>query len=73
MLLSRLKNNYRLKPNRTERPLLSRPALHAEELTLPHPVTARPLTITALWPRDLTVAVKYLRRYAAGMGRPALE
>jgi 23S rRNA-/tRNA-specific pseudouridylate synthase len=56
---------YRLKPNQTERPLMARPALHAEAMSLPHPVTGSPLTITAAWPKDLTVAVKYLRRYAA--------
>ena len=71
LLLSRLKRAYRLKPNQTERPLLSRPALHAEELTLPHPVTGQPLVINAPWPRDLTVAVKYLRRYAAVGAKPA--
>jgi RluA family pseudouridine synthase len=65
LLLSRLKQVYRLKPNQTERPLMARPALHAEALSLPHPVTGNPLTITAPWPKDLTVAVKYLRRYAA--------
>jgi 23S rRNA pseudouridine1911/1915/1917 synthase len=65
LLLSRLKQVYRLKPNQTERPLIARPALHAEALSLPHPVTGNPLTITAPWPKDLTVAVKYLRRYAA--------
>ena len=61
--LSRLKPDYRLKPGREERPLISRVALHAEELQLPHPVTKETLTITAPWPKDLTVAVKYLRRY----------
>ena len=64
LLLSRLKSDYRLKPNQTERPLISRVALHAEELMLPHPVTGTTTTITAPWPKDLTVAVKYLRRYA---------
>lgn len=62
--LSRLKPDFRLKPGRTERPLLARPALHADQLTLPHPVTGEALTITAPWPKDLAVAVKYLRRYA---------
>lgn len=62
--LSRLKPDYRLKPGRDERPLISQPALHAEQLTLPHPVTGATLTITSPWPKDLTVAVKYLRRYA---------
>lgn len=65
--LSRLKRDYRLKPGREERPLLSRVALHAEELTLSHPVTGQTVTITAPWPKDLNVAVKYLRQCA----RPA--
>ncbi len=64
LLLSRLKPVYRLKPNQIERPLIARPALHAEALTLPHPLTGEQLTLTAPWPKDLTVAVKYLRRYA---------
>ena len=64
--LSRLKKDFRLKPGREERPLLSRTALHAEELTLPHPVTGESVTIKSAWPKDLKVAVKYLRQYAAG-------
>lgn len=68
LLLSRLKTGYRLKPNRTERPLLDRPALHADALSIPHPMTGVELKITAPWPKDLTVAMKYLRRYAAGAG-----
>ena len=64
LLLSSLKRDYRLKPNQIERPLLARVALHAETLTLPHPITGEALTMTAPWPKDLTVAVKYLRRYA---------
>jgi RluA family pseudouridine synthase len=62
--LSRLKRDYRLKPGREERPLIFRAALHAEELSLPHPVTGAMLTITAPWPKDLKVAVKYLREFA---------
>jgi len=61
--LSRLKKDFRLKPGHEERPLLSRTALHAEELTLPHPVTGETLTIKSEWPKDLKVAVKYLRQY----------
>jgi RluA family pseudouridine synthase len=64
--LSRLKRDYRLKPGREERPLISRAALHAEELSLSHPVTGETLTITAPWPKDLKVAVKYLRQFASG-------
>ncbi|MGH7976096.1 MAG: RluA family pseudouridine synthase [Limisphaerales bacterium] len=62
--LSRLKPDFRLKPGREERPLISRAALHAEELTLPHPVTNEILTIKSEWPKDLKVAVKYLRQYS---------
>lgn len=68
LLLSRLKPAYRLKDGRTERPLISHPALHVEEMALPHPVTGELLTIRAPWPKDLSVAVKYLRRYAVGGG-----
>jgi len=62
--LSHLKREYRLRPGREERPLISRAALHAEELTLPHPVTGKTTIITAPWPKDLKVAVKYLRQFA---------
>lgn len=64
LLLSELKNDYRLKPGKTERPLISTVALHAEELSLGHPITGHEVRITAPWPKDLAVAVKNLRRYA---------
>ena len=63
--LSRLKPDYRLKPGKEERPLLARAALHAESLELMHPVTKEALTITAELPKDLKVALKYLRQFAA--------
>jgi len=63
--LSRLKKDYRLKPGREERPLLARTALHAEEISLPHPVTGAPLTLSSPAPKDLKVALKYLRQLAA--------
>jgi RluA family pseudouridine synthase len=71
LLLSRLKPNYRLKPGKTERPLMSRVALHAESLSLAHPVTGGLVTITASWPKDLMVAAKYLRQYSSPPGRDA--
>ena len=67
--LSRLKKDFYLKPGKEERALLSRAALHAEELSLPHPVTNEPITITSEWPKDLRVALKYLRQYATGPSR----
>jgi RluA family pseudouridine synthase len=62
--LSRLKPDYRLKPGHEERPLLARVALHAEELQLVHPITGQTITITAPWPKDFNVALKYLRKFA---------
>lgn len=67
--LSRLKKDFYLKLGKEERALLSRAALHAEELSLPHPVTNEPITITSEWPKDLKVALKYLRQYATGPSR----
>lgn len=61
--LSRLKQDFHLKPGREERPLLSRAALHLEELNLVHPVTQQPLSLKSEWPKDLHVALKYLRQY----------
>ena len=67
--LSRLKTDFRLKPGRDERPLIARAALHLEELSLPHPVTGETVTIKSEWPKDLRVALKYLRQYATGPSR----
>lgn len=62
--LSRLKQDYRLKPGREERPLISRVALHASELALPHPVTKETVLIKCEIPKDFKVALKYLRQYS---------
>jgi 23S rRNA-/tRNA-specific pseudouridylate synthase len=71
LLLSRLKPNYSLKPNRKERPLIDRPAVHIESITLPYSLPNGMLTITSPWPKDLTVAVNYLRRYDFGARGPS--
>jgi len=65
LLLSTLKRSYRLKSGRLERPLMGRVALHAEQLEVRHPATGELVTIAAPWPKDLIVAVRYLRRFAA--------
>ncbi|MEY2411148.1 MAG: rRNA pseudouridine synthase [Verrucomicrobiota bacterium] len=67
LLLSQLKRSFRLKPGHDERPLLGAFSMHVEELAIEHPVTGAEIKITAPWPKDLTVAIKYLRRYAPSM------
>ncbi len=64
LLLSELKKHYRMKPE-GEHPLMARPALHAERIEIQHPLTSHPLVIEAGWSKDLTVSVKYLRKFAA--------
>lgn len=66
LLLSNLKRDFRLKPKKVERPLISTLALHAEKLVLPHPVTGNEVSIEAPCPKDIKVALKYLRLLAAG-------
>jgi 23S rRNA pseudouridine955/2504/2580 synthase len=73
LLLSRLKPGYRFKPDRDELPLIGRVALHAERLALVHPVTGAPGVIEAPWPKDLMVALKFLRRYAPARAGTAAE
>jgi RluA family pseudouridine synthase len=76
--LSTLKTDYRLKQGRSEKPLISRVALHAEKLIIrrsgaeqdaggPESGTGN-VRLEAPWPKDLLVAVKYLRRYAGRSG-----
>ncbi len=64
LYLSQIKPKYRARDDREERPLISSAALHADTLTLPHPVTGEKITITAKWPKDMEVAVKYLNLFA---------
>ena len=64
LLLSDLKTDFRLKPGAEERPLIATLALHAESLRLHHPITGVEVKITSPSPKDLNVALKYLRRYA---------
>jgi 23S rRNA pseudouridine1911/1915/1917 synthase len=64
--LSDLKRGY--KGREQERPLLARLALHASALTITHPDTRLPVTITAPCPDELEVALKHLHRFASGGG-----
>lgn len=62
LLLSRLKRDYRMKAE-GERPLMARPALHAESLAIRHPATGAPLLIQAGRPKDFVVSLKYLEKF----------
>ncbi len=71
LLLSELKRRY--KGRETEKPLISRLGLHASELTLKHPETREPITLTAPLPHEFEVALKYLRKYGQPVrGRGAI-
>lgn len=61
--LSDFKRGY--KGRADEKPLIGRLALHASELTLKHPTTREPLTLSAALPNEFEVALKYLRKFAA--------
>ncbi len=67
LLLSRLKTGYKMKEE-GEKPLIGRPALHAWRLTVTHPAHGGDVELEAPPAKDLTVALKYLRRF--GKGRP---
>lgn len=72
--LSRLKRGFRLKPGHEERPLISRPLLHLEEMNVMHPISHEVVNLKCEWPKDLRVAVKYLRLYSKpGTNQPADE
>lgn len=65
LLLSSLKQAYRLKHGREERPLIARVALHMTQLGIVHPKTGEIVRIDSPLPKDFTVALKYLRRYSS--------
>ncbi|MBU4285994.1 MAG: RluA family pseudouridine synthase [Kiritimatiellae bacterium] len=68
LYLSEIKSDYKFKTNAPERPLIGRVALHAESLTFAHPTTQAEIMITAPWPKDLSIAIKYLKRFAPAGG-----
>ncbi|MFA5262637.1 MAG: RluA family pseudouridine synthase [Opitutaceae bacterium] len=61
--LSSLKRGY--KGYVEEKPLIQRLALHAAGLSFLHPLTREPMNLSAGVPRDLEIALKYLRKFAA--------
>ena len=65
LLLSSLKRDYTLKKNEVELPLMGRVALHAESLSITHPIRNELIRIEASVPKDFTVTLKYLKKFAA--------
>ncbi len=61
LFLSSIKPSYRA--HGEEKPLLSRAALHAARLTLTHPTTLVRMTLEAPLPKDIQIALKYLRKF----------
>jgi len=68
LMLSRFKKNYRPRRDGTEKPLLDRTALHYTKLSFVHPFNADPVEIECELAKDMEVALKYLRKYATGIG-----
>ena len=68
LMLSRLKKNYRPRRDGTEKPLLDRAALHYAKLKFEHPFTGGAVEIECGLAKDMEVALKYLRKYATGIG-----
>lgn len=62
--LSDLKRRFKGGAEAVEKSLTPRLALHAWKLALPHPAGTGEIEITAPWPNDFEVALKYLRKYA---------
>jgi RluA family pseudouridine synthase len=62
LLLSGLKRGY--KGRDEERPLVSRLALHSRAVGFAHPGSGEPAEIAAPIPKELEVALKYLRRFS---------
>ncbi len=63
LFLSKIKRGYK-GDREAERPMVGRQALHAFSVDLLHPVTGAPLHIEAPWPKDMRIALKYLRQFA---------
>lgn len=63
LMLSDLKRGY--KGRADEKPLIERLALHASALTVKHPDTREPITLSAPLPNVFEVALKYLRKFGA--------
>lgn len=63
--LSEIKRRYNLKKNTTENPVISRITMHSKSLGLQHPASGDLITIEAEEPKDFSVLIKLLDKYAS--------
>jgi len=67
LLLSDFKRGYKgEKGSDAEHPMISQVALHASQLTLRHPESGEPLTLSAPLPKAFEVALRNLRKFGRG-------
>lgn len=71
--LSKLKRNYRFKPDQEERPLIDRLPLHVAEILFYHPATNQQVKISAGIPKDMRVVLNVLAKYRALSKKRDLE
>lgn len=64
VFLSQIKPDYRPNTTKSERPLLNRLALHAWSLSFEHPATGEACEFQAPYPKDLSITLRYLRKYS---------
>ena len=64
LLLSHIKKKYKAKSEGEEKPLLNRLGLHAEVIRFIDPPTGKTVEWVAPLPKDMALALKYLRKYA---------
>ncbi|MCS1408904.1 MAG: putative RNA pseudouridine synthase [Verrucomicrobia subdivision 3 bacterium] len=63
LMLSHLKPKYRPKRRVPEKPLIDRVAVHLSEVRFKDPTTEQVTIVKSTLPKDLQVALKFLRRY----------
>ena len=63
LFLSELKPRYKAKKDQPERPLIGRVSLHAARIAFTHPITGVPVEVESEMPKDMALALKYLRKY----------
>jgi len=71
--LSKLKRNYRFKPDQEERPLIDRLTLHVAEILFTHPLTNQQISMSVELPRDMRVLLNVLTKYRALSKKGILE